>query len=202
MKDTVYEIFPTAIFKTNIGRRLTNKEKKIVDDSYLKLNNNFGNRTSKNTYILEEKNFSNLKKFVMSGLKKYYKNVLKVTNCKPFITNSWINFTNMNEWHHQHNHANSYVSGVLYLNVVDDIDQIVFHKSEYLNFSFNTKETSPYNSNIWKINVQNGDLVLFPSHLQHDVPFRIHNSTRISLAFNSYFRGVVGEDYKLNKLTI
>ena len=180
MKDTIYEIFPTAIFKTNMNRRLTNKEKKIVDDNHLELNNNFGNRTSKNTYVLEEKNFSSLKKFVISGLKKYYKDVLKVTN----------------------NHANSYVSGVLYLNVVEDIDQIVFHKSEYLNFSFNTKETSQYNSNIWKINIQNGDLVLFPSHLQHDVPFRKHNSTRISLAFNSYFKGVVGEDYKLNKLII
>ena len=44
MKDTIYEIFPTAIFKTNMNRSLTNKEKKIVDDNHLELNNNFGKK--------------------------------------------------------------------------------------------------------------------------------------------------------------
>ena len=94
------------------------------------------------------------------------------------------------------------MSGVLYLNVIKDVDHIVFHKNDYIMFNFNTLENSPYNTNIWKINVNNGDLVLFPSNLQHDVPFRDHDSIRISLAFNSYFKGVLGKDYKLNKLTI
>jgi uncharacterized protein (TIGR02466 family) len=202
MKDTIYEIFPTAIYKTNINRSLSIQERKIIDINYKKLNNNFGNKTSKNTNILEEKFLKNIKNFILKSLNKYYRNVLKVKNCKPFITNSWLNFTGKNQWHHQHNHSNSYVSGVLYLNVVKEIDHIVFHKNDYLMFNFNTLENSPYNTNIWKINVDNGDLVLFPSNLQHDVPFREHDSIRISLAFNSYFKGTVGKDFKLNKLTI
>ena len=202
MKDIIYEIFPTAIYKTNINRAFLKKEIKIINDNYKKLNNNFGNKTSKNTNILEEKCLKNIKNFILKSLNKYYQNVLKVKNCKPFITNSWLNFTGKNQWHHQHNHSNSYVSGVLYLNVVKEIDHIVFHKNDYLMFNFNTLENSPYNTNIWKINVDNGDLVLFPSNLQHDVPFRDHDSIRISLAFNSYFKGTVGKDFKLNKLTI
>jgi hypothetical protein len=94
------------------------------------------------------------------------------------------------------------VSGVLYLNVVKDVDHIVFHKNDYIMFNFNTKGDNPYNTNMWRINVENGDLILFPSNLQHDVPFRDLDNIRISLSFNSYFKGVLGEDYKLNKLTI
>ena len=48
-----------------------------------------------------------------------------------------------------------------------------------------------------------GDIILFPSYLQHAVKIRnIDKSTRTSLAFNVFVKGNLGNNYNLTELIL
>ena len=59
-----------------------------------------------------------------------------------------------------------------------------------------------FSSNLWMIPVGTGDLLLFPSDLPHMVEPTTSNQTRISLSFNSFPEGVIGDDRMLAGLTV
>ena len=76
-------------------------------------------RNSVNSYILETKEFADLKKFIKRQLDLYVHGVLKITSAHNFyITQSWLNLTYQNQCHHRHNHSNSIISGVFYISTV------------------------------------------------------------------------------------
>ncbi|MFT3931619.1 MAG: TIGR02466 family protein [Spongiibacteraceae bacterium] len=102
----------------------------------------------------------------------------------------WVNV--LDEGGHQamHNHANSFISGVVYLTPTHPDSQTVFMKSPGgTDFMFRNdhKNMTPseFNADKWvSPTPQPGDLVLFPSYLMHAVP---HNrgERRITLALNA-----------------
>ena len=49
-----------------------------------------------------------------------------------------------------------------------------------------------FNSYTFNLSMNKGDLVLFPSHLQHSVPENIIDEERISLSFNTWAKGSLG----------
>jgi hypothetical protein len=49
----------------------------------------------------------------------------------PYITQSWANYTKKNQYHHTHEHPNSFISGVLYINANEAHDKITMHKKSY-----------------------------------------------------------------------
>ena len=58
-----------------------------------------------------------------------------------------------------------------------------------------------YNSSEY-ISVQTGDLILFPSELEHYVELVKSSSDRISLSFNTFVRGNIGSDELLEGLKL
>jgi uncharacterized protein (TIGR02466 family) len=89
-----------------------------------------------------------------------------------------------------HNHANSFISGVVYLTPTHASAQTVFMKSPggtdfmFRNDHAGTKPT-PYSADKWISPApQPGDMVLFPSYLMHAVPPN-QGGQRISLSFNA-----------------
>ena len=75
-----------------------------------------------------------------------------------------------------HNHANSFISGVVYLTPTHPDARTVFMKSPGgTDFSFKNDHagvtTGPYNADKWiSMPPEPGDMVLFPSYLMHAVP--------------------------------
>jgi uncharacterized protein (TIGR02466 family) len=200
----IHEIFPIPIFKTNINRDLTKKELSLVNKLKLHTYGNAGNTTSDDTYVLNQKMFYNLKNELNLNLKNYYDKI--VSSCNdiiPYITQSWLNFTKENEYHHEHDHPNSLVSGVFYINADEKNDRIKFFKRDvYLTIAPTIKEWNVYNSNSWWFPVKTGDILLFPSSLRHCVEIKKGNNTRISLAFNSFVKGTIGNKKKLTELIL
>jgi hypothetical protein len=106
------------------------------------------------------------------------------------IKEMWVNVMDTGGHQAMHNHANSFISGVIYLTPVDDSARTVFMKSPGGgDFSFKNDHegiaTGPYNAEKWISPAPGpGDLVLFPSYLMHAVP---HNAggRRITLALNA-----------------
>ena len=100
--------------------------------------------------------------------------------------------------HHSHNHPNSIISGVFYIDVEDD--RIEFERPQSNQFVLPPKDYNMYNSGSWWLGVEEKSLLLFPSTLVHSVPQIHHSKTRISLAFNTFIRGYIGDDKHLDGL--
>jgi len=191
---SITPLFSTPVY---ISDSSYNIDEKLLDNvKNLNKKRNKNNTISNNYNVLSY--FTELKSFCDINIKKF-KDVLCIEN-DIYITTSWFNYTEKNESHHLHNHPNSIFSGVLYLS--GDI-KINFHRGhhpfclhlDYYDFNLG-------NSEQWQMDLKPGDLILFPSGLQHEVTNYNNNDTRISLAFNTFVKGEVCKDIQTSRLEI
>ncbi len=106
------------------------------------------------------------------------------------IKEIWVNVLETGGHQAMHNHANSFVSGIVYLTEHHPGSGTVFHKalggSSYAFVNQNARaETGPFSASRWQTPpMAPGDLVLFPSYMLHEVP-RNQGQQRITMAFNA-----------------
>lgn len=106
------------------------------------------------------------------------------------IKEMWVNLLDTGGRQAMHNHANSFISGVVYLTATHRDAQTVFIKAPGgTDFAFRNEHvgTSPtrFSAGKWVSPAPApGDLLLFPSYLMHEVPPN-PGPRRISLAFNA-----------------
>ncbi|MEP7057922.1 MAG: putative 2OG-Fe(II) oxygenase [Caldimonas sp.] len=102
----------------------------------------------------------------------------------------WVNVLDPGGRQATHNHANSFVSGVLYLTPTHESSRTVFMKSpggtDFIFRNDHARMTpGPFNADKWISPApEPGDMVLFPSYLMHAVPPNA-GERRVSLAFNA-----------------
>ena len=88
---------------------------------------------------------------------------------------------------------------MLYINTDSTKDKITFHRSGYKQLQLATDQFDVYNSDSWWFNVKTGGIVIFPSNLTHHVEDVIADETRISLAFNTFIKGTLGDNKSLTE---
>jgi hypothetical protein len=102
----------------------------------------------------------------------------------------WVNVLDTGGRQAMHNHANSFISGVVYLTRTHTEARTVFMKAPGgTDFTFKNDHagvtTGSYNADKWiSPSPEPGDVVLFPSYLMHAVPIN-PGERRISMAFNA-----------------
>ncbi len=102
----------------------------------------------------------------------------------------WINRMVEGGAQKMHNHANSFVSGVIYLTSVDRSAATVFHRQSGANTFVMSNENKrceigPYNAPVFQMpGTEPGDMVLFPSYILHEVPPN-KGGPRMTAAFNA-----------------
>ena len=199
---TYISLFPTTVLKSSLGRDLTAKEVNFLS-SINKVVESTGNYTSYNKNILDSPEIKNLKVHLNKKLQQYiaevYKPKEKITS---YITQSWMNITDPGRWHHKHTHYNSFLSGVFYLSVDNNEDKIFFYKDDYPQIYIESKEWTLNNSRQWFLDVSPLDVIIFPSNLIHDVQTTTSNSPRISIAFNSFITGTLGDYHSATELKL
>jgi uncharacterized protein (TIGR02466 family) len=159
---------------------------------------------SKNTYILEEKPFKNLKKEINFFIQQYVNEILKPSsNLNFYITQSWLNYTGEKQIHYPHFHPNSIISGVYYISADPKLDFIRFKKNVFDQIKIYPKQFNKYNSDTWWIPAATNKLILFPSCLMHEVGnVKETYGKRISLAFNVFAKGDFGSRQTLTELKL
>jgi uncharacterized protein (TIGR02466 family) len=203
IESNINGIFPTPIYISKLNRELTPLELKFVDKNKKDFYKNDGNITSNNNYILNEKTFANIKKELDLRVQDYFDKVISpANNITPYITQSWLNYTETNQYHHKHQHPNSLVSGVFYINCHEEHDKIKFFNDNYKTIKLEVKDWNIWNSESWWFPVKTGDVILFPSSLTHMVETKQGDNTRISLAFNVFIKGTVGNNKNLTELIL
>jgi uncharacterized protein (TIGR02466 family) len=195
-------LFPIPIGMYDLGRDFTTEELNyIVNAEKAK---NMDNLRSANEHILETPALYDIKEFLTLCMNDYFMNVYKPKyNVNLRITQSWCNYTENNESHHKHQHPNSLISGVFYIQTNNLTDRIYFYKDDYKQFDIPASDFNLYNSSSWWYESITGQLLLFPSSLTHMVETRMQSdNTRISLSFNTFPVGNLGEVDQLTKLTL
>ena len=204
-KSSIHSIFPTPIYTTKIDRGFTKQELQFVKEQKKHCINNQGNINTKDNYILNRKQFKNIKKFLDKCCKDYLDTIIcPKNNVKLYITQSWLNYTEANQYHHRHEHPNSVVSGVLYFDSDIKNDKILFTSSkgyQQIKPEIDNTKWNLWNSGTWFFSVETGNLFMFPSSTTHQVESKKGTNTRISLAFNTFYKGTVGSNSELTELT-
>ena len=198
---SIRQLFPTPLTFTKLPRKYTDEELEFITKCSLNLSKNTGNNTTIDRYVLEDPVMADLKKFIQFHINHFMENIEAPYNpVEAYITQSWLNFTKPGEYHHKHEHPNSYLSGVLYINADPEKDKIYFYKGGYKRITVPTKNYNIFNSESWWFNVGTCDLVIFPSYLTHMVEETVSADTRISLSFNTFLKGYIGEEDSLTAL--
>ena len=201
----INNIFPTPVYMTEIGRAFTKQELNFVKEQKKHCVKNTGNINTKDNYTLNRKEFKNIKKFLNKHCENYLKTIIcPKENIKLYITQSWLNYTETDQFHHKHEHPNSVVSGVLYFNSNIENDKIFFSSGKYQQIKPSVDDTkyNLWNSDTWFFPVETGKLIMFPSSTTHQVETKKGENTRISLAFNTFYKGTVGSNSELTELIL
>lgn len=197
----INNLFPVPVAFYRLGRELTEVERAFIFSRDKRPNN--GNKTSTDRSILTNNELVDIRSFIESALTTYFKTIHSPKDdITLYITQSWVNYTEPGEHHHKHDHPNSFISGVFYPQADPSVDKIYFFKRGYEHLKINTDNWNQWNSKSWWFQVGTGDLILFPSHLEHKVEPATGEKTRISIAFNTYVKGCIGTDESLTELQL
>ena len=190
----VLQLFPISVYtnKINVDEDIKNF---IISQKYERMFSGNGDFTV-NKYLLNTPECANLKKQIFEQVDVFTRKYLTVKNHINFyMQNSWGVKHHKGDWGQQHEHANSLLSGVLYLETNKDSGSICFHKPYGYTNLFHPSTLIPmnnfesHNSDEWNHVPENGDILLFPAHLHHSIKENKSNIIRYSIAFNFHVSG-------------
>ena len=200
MKPSVLELFSTPIvtFKieedTHELNQINNYTQSVI--SNYDNNNVSGSVTGKR--ILEQ--YPKIRDIFLDKFSNIAENYLKYKKRKYIITTSWITYTKKGGQSSNHNHRNSFWSGVYYFqddypkgsehlklnSTISGLGDVFFAKND-------CQEICANNSEVVNIQPESKMLILFPSYLKHEVSIHQIDKKRLSLAFNIMPVGRWGE---------
>ena len=159
------------------------------------------NRQSKESFILDKPELVNIREFIQYQVNGYVSKIMGASN-ELVITQSCLNKNKKGEYHHDHTHPNSIISGVWYPQIDETLPPIIFTKKNIRDVNFSIREFNSYNCSLYKLSLKMGELVLFPSNLSHNVPKNNSDKERISLSFNTWVKGNMGNIDSLTYIPI
>ena len=191
-------LFSVPLFSTEI-KDITKEELdhvKQADYKRFPVDNGFG---SVSKYLLDQKPFESLKQKIDQVVKTYLYDILHVNKNHKFeMTESWSVKHVKGDESGSHRHANSMLSGVLYLQTDEHSGDIWFHKDPNTTTLFTPTvdvsfdQTNIFNSQIWAVKPKSNTLILFPSTIFHSVMPNESDIERYCVAFNYFAFGDFG----------
>ena len=193
-------IFPVTVGAFEIERGLTISEIFFIKNLIQKRNKL--NHISVDSYVLKSRELSDINFFIEKCLNNYFQHLYQPgpeTGIR--VTQSWCNYTKPGEGHHAHDHPNSFISGVFYIDSTSE-DTISFYKNNNKVWDINSVNINEFNCKYWDFSAKKGTLYIFPSSLAHGVNLVEGNDTRISLSFNSFLTGTLGSEQNFTELLL
>lgn len=198
----IIPLFSSAVMVCSEKYPLSAEEKAFVDG--VEYSANSGNSKSRSDAILQQPELAGVNAFVQRQIASYTQKLLKLeASLDLYVTQSWLNRAEAGQFHPQHSHPNSLLSGVMFLSNEGKHPPIRFHRAQPL-FPLELKytELNDFNASCRWFEPVCGQLILFPSSLLHDVAPNTTDSARVTLSFNSFIRGEIGSADSLTSLTI
>ena len=207
-KDEIVSLFPTPLlissYPNDFGKELEWMKSRECKDAYQNNDRDFPgslNKQSKDSFILDNPEMVNIRKFIEIKLSSYVIDILGSSD-QLLITQSWLNFNGHNQALHEHIHPNSIVSGVWYPQIDTKMPPIKFSKNQQSQWQLSTEKYNSFNGMVCMFPMNKGELIIFPSWIRHSVPINTKNSDRISLSFNTWAKGSLGTKDDLTYLPL
>ena len=177
------DIFPVPILGFDL-KSLDGNVDNIVNDILLseQHDNGVNGSHSKNQQVLDNPMYKDIVDEIYLYLNEYIDYCNHDVNGIKIVS-SWSNIVDVNEHIRPHDHANSYICGVIHLT---EGSELAFKKpniKKYFQIDTNYKSHS---ETIFKIPAKKGQLILFPSNLTHFVLDQTNQEQRVSIAFNTW----------------
>lgn len=120
-----------------------------------------------------------------------YNSDIKIGNC-------WATLTKPKSMSHLHLHSNYWLSACYYpMGSIKDGFAIRFKRPSPLIFDIPRKNFTSFNSATFSLNVKEGDFIVFPSYLEHQIDENKTKYNRYSLAMVINPIGIIGSDDSL-----
>ena len=191
-------LFPTSItvvknfLSEEVCGKIYNYVLKNIDIIPLENHPALGTNNSKSTNyninynflnIMEEKGILNIRDSLTNELKKYSNFSGMEFN---YVDNCWISIQQKDKLE-KHVHPFSNISGVIYINVDEKSSKIYFYNPNPMNFFYKKNlELKDMTYDYYKIVPSVGDLIMFPSWLQHGSNEEINQTeNRLIISFNA-----------------
>lgn len=154
----------------------------------------------------ENPDFANITDYIISTVDEIAEHYFKLNSGSLRLSCMWANVHRSGSRHHYHQHPNSFVSGVIYLNIPEDsvaspgnlsfIDPRTAKNMVYADFTGD----SCISYRNWSFRPCTGDIFIFPSWLEHgtEVFLSSNDSLRISLSFNFILKNCSWPTMKFN----
>ena len=191
----VYDLFPDPIFRTRLDNYKEINKELLTYILELKKKDQKGN-TRSNRGGWHSPNFDLVKPGPPINFINNFKDFLKhiITNeigweyipNKQRVVAMWAIINNKNSYNVKHNHQNCYLSSAYYVKKPKNSGDIsFFDPKEMKTYRFpEVKRNTDYSTERITIKPEEGDLLVFPSYLYHEVGKNLTNEERIVVSFN------------------
>lgn len=171
-----------------------------IDSSVYDVFDRTDNMLSKNQNILLEPEFAEIKHHVDTAMKDYTYKVLQIDpELKLKLVCSWAVVGGPNSMTPKHIHQNSIFSGTFYIKSEQGAGDLILttpkSSTTFLPPAISPKMTgiNIFNTKTWHITPRTGDIVIFPSHVFHEVSPNKSGENRSCIAFNYYLTGPISD---------
>lgn len=191
----IHKLFPTPVFQFKV-KNYEDLNKNLTKYIYeLKKNDQVGIKRS-NVNGWHSKNFKiekgNIPYNFVKSIHGYVKEVIvdgfgwKYIPEKVGITEIWAIINKKNTFNQSHNHPNSYLSAAYYVKAPTNCGDIHFYDSNEVKKFYKppTDNLTELSTTGFAIKPEEGNLLVFPSYMYHDVGSSLSDEDRIVISFN------------------
>ena len=183
------DLFPSVFYAVEIRENIDQELQELKQVSFVNHESDYGDSKSYSSESFKILDTQRLLKKTLNNYVVHFKNdVLGYTNTKLSITSSWVTKTEPGGYSELHDHKNSWYSGVLYFDDIDDCGNLCItdDSKSYLLNNPPEENSSIRNAETFIFAPKKNNLVLFPSYLKHRVTKNNSDQDRYSLAFNIF----------------
>lgn len=200
--NSIHPLFSYPVMICSEKYRFSEEEELFFTNCSMR--DNVGNSMSTDDKVLANEELKTLDNFINLQLNFYHEKVLRMkAENELYVTQSWINKSSGSDFHPKHKHPNSLLSGVMFVNGTtgDGMPPIRFHRSNMLlPLELEFEEYNDFNSGVQWFLPEKGMLIIFPSVLEHDVEKNTTTLERVTLSFNTFIKGPLGNPAQLTQV--
>jgi len=198
-------VFATPVYKSDNLYKLNEEQLQYLKTLEM-IKNKGGNYLTTRKDIMDDKPMEDFKHWCLLNVRAFAKQLGASERTSFYITQSWMNRNPPHSYHHTHMHPNSIFSCIYY--VEGDKCPTYFYRyddrTSFGNFAFyeNDKGSSAFTATKAGVMNEVGRLVIFPSSMVHDVDNNESDKDRVTISFNTFIKGEMGEPENSNHLII
>ena len=107
---TIHGLFPTPVIFSNIDREFTKEEMDFFDEMSKTKVKNMGNVASADNYLMRHDVMKDIHARILGAVNHYMNEIVKPkSDVTPYVTQAWLNYTEPGQYHHRHEHPNSFL---------------------------------------------------------------------------------------------